>query len=65
MVLIAMWFFVLGLLTTGIGIYRSMSGKSSAEPDELSVLSWFLAWWIYLPIFTVRYIKHKINGKTL
>lgn len=65
MVLFAMWYFILGLITTGIGIYRNLTGKQVTEPDELSVLSWFLCWWVYLPIFTVRYIKYKINGKKL
>lgn len=65
MTLFAMWYFILGLLTTGIGVYRNLTGRQVAEPDELSVLSWFLCWWVYLPLFVVRYIKYKINGKKL
>lgn len=59
------WYFILGLITCGIGIYRNLTGRQVAEPDELSVLSWFIAWWAYLPLFVVRYIKSKINGKSL
>jgi len=65
MILFATWYFILGLLTCGIGVYRGITGKQSAEPDELSVLSWFLFWWVYLPIFLIRYIKYKVNGKSL
>jgi len=62
---IMMWYFLLGLFTTVIGIYRGIKGKQSSEPDDLTVFSWFLFWWIYLPIYLIRKIKYLIKGKNL
>lgn len=63
---LAMWYFIGGTLTSLIGIYRGLvKNKQSFEPDGLTSLSWFLLWWIWLPIFVVRFIKYKIKGKTL
>lgn len=55
------WYFVLGLLTMFIGVYRNFKKKQTSEPDELTVLSWFLLWWAWLPflIFRIIYLKVK------
>ena len=62
----AMWYFIGGLLTSIIGVYRGfIKGKQSSEPDELTSFSWFLIWFIWLPVFIFRWIKSKIKGKTI
>jgi len=55
------WYFLLGLMTMIIGVYRNLKNKQTTEPDELTVLSWFLLWWIWLPllIFRVIYLRFK------
>ena len=59
---LAMWYFIGGTVTSLIGIYRGMfKNKQSIEPDELTSLSWFLLWFIWLPTFLVGYIKQKIK----
>ena len=54
---IIMWYFIFGLVTSVIGVYRGVKGKQSAEPDELTSLSWFVVWWVWLPIFIVKFVK--------
>ena len=55
------WYFLLCLMTMIIGVYRNLKNKQTSEPDELTVLSWFLLWWIWLPllIFRVIYLRFK------
>jgi hypothetical protein len=55
------WYFLLGLMTMIIGVYRNLKNKQTSEPDELTVLTWFLFWWIWLPllIFRVIYLRFK------
>lgn len=62
---IAMWYFILGTFTVSIGTYRSITDKQSIPGNPLDALSWFIMWWVYLPIFIVRFIKYKIRGKQL
>ena len=57
----AEWYFIMGLITCVIGGYRSW--KYNIEQDELAGLSWFLVWWVYLPLFFVRTICLKIKSK--
>lgn len=58
-------YFVLGILTLALGSYRAYYGKQSLDIGPLDSMSWFLLWWIYLPIFCVRYVKYKIKGKSI
>lgn len=55
----AQWYFIMGLITAIIGGYRSW--RYDIEQDELTGLSWFLVWWVYLPYFIIRtgYLKMK------
>jgi hypothetical protein len=55
------WYFLLGLMTMIIGVYRNLKNKQTSEPDELTVFTWFLFWWIWLPllIFRVIYLRFK------
>ena len=63
---LAMWYFIGGTLTSLIGIYRGLiKNKQSFEPDDLTSLSWFLLWFIWLPILTFRYIKYRLKGKRI
>ena len=62
---ITMWYCLLGLITMLIGMYRGLTNKQATEANELDSISWFFAWWIYLPIFIVRYVKYKLMGKNL
>ena len=52
---VAEWYFIMGLLTSVIGIFRSIRGKQGTPTDELLALSWFIVWWIWLPIFIFRW----------
>jgi hypothetical protein len=55
------WYFLLGLMTMIIGVYRNLKNKQTSEPDELTVFTWFLFWWIWFPllIFRVIYLRLK------
>ena len=61
----AMWFCIGGTLTSVIGIYRGLRNKQSSEPDELTSFSWFLLWFIWLPVFIVRWVKYRLKGKKI
>lgn len=50
------WYFVLGIITMVIGGYRNVKGKQSFDADELTALSWFLCWWVWLPYFFVTQV---------
>lgn len=58
-------YIVFGLITVTIGSFRALTDKQSTDSGPLDSLSWFFAWFIYLPIFIVRFIKYKIKGKNL
>lgn len=58
---IAMWYAILGLITCVIGIYRSLKNKQSLPPDELTSLSWFMCWWIWLPVFVVKLVINLVK----
>jgi hypothetical protein len=55
------WYFLLGLMTMIIGVYRNLKNKQTSDPDELTVFSWFILWWVWLPllIFRVIYLRLK------
>ena len=55
------WYFLLGLMTMIIGVYRNLKNKQTSEPDELTVLTWFLFWWIWLPLLIFRVIYLRVN----
>jgi hypothetical protein len=55
----------MGVITLIIGSYRSYSGKQTLDSNPLDSVVWFLAWFIYLPVFCVRYVKYKIRGKSI
>jgi len=55
------WYFLLGLMTMIIGVYRNLKNKQTSEPDELTVLTWFLFWWIWLPLLIFRVIYLRIK----
>lgn len=55
----------MGFVTLSIGSYRAYAGKQSLESDPLDSLGWFFVWFIYLPIFCVRYVKYKVRGKSI
>jgi Na+/H+ antiporter NhaC len=59
------WYFFLGLTTMLIGVYRNLKNKQSSEPDELTVLTWFLLWWIWLPFLIFRVIYLKVKNKNV
>jgi hypothetical protein len=61
----ALFYLTMGFITLIIGSYRAYKGKQSTEPDALDSVSWFLVWFLYLPIFCVRYIKYKLRGKSI
>jgi hypothetical protein len=56
-----------GLLTCSIGICRSfMKNKQPIEPDELTLMSWFLLWWMWLPYLIIRWLYFFIfKGKSI
>lgn len=57
------WYFLLGLLTVFIGIYRYETGKQNLEIDFFFVYSWFIVWWVYIGIMIYNFIKKTINVK--
>jgi hypothetical protein len=59
------WYFFLGLTTMLIGVYRNLKNKQSSEPDELTVFSWFLLWWAWLPFLVFRVIYLKVKNKNV
>lgn len=63
---IAMWYCICGTITSLIGIYRGLiKNKQSSPPDELTSMSWFLLWFIWLPVFIVRWVKYRLKGKKI
>lgn len=58
-------YYFLGIVTVCIGAYRSAYNKQSIPAEALDTIAWFLLWWIYLPIFLIRYIKYKIKGRSI
>jgi len=58
-------YFAIGIITFAIGSYRTYLRKQSVEPDPLDSISWFLIWFIYLPVFCVRFVKYKLKGKSI
>lgn len=62
---IALIYFIGGLFTAFIGAFRAAKNKQTLPPSELDALSWFIMWWMYLPIFSFRWIKYKLRGKSL
>lgn len=61
----ALVYLFMGFITLMIGSYRTYLGKQSVEPDPLDSVSWFFVWFIYLPVFCVRYVKYKLRGKSI
>jgi Na+/H+ antiporter NhaC len=59
------WYFFLGLTTMLIGVYRNLKNKQSSEPDELAVLTWFLLWWIWLPLLIFRVVYLIVKNKNV
>ena len=64
-----MWYFMMGLFTSFLGIYRYIRNKQNSDPDELTVLSWFLFWWVWLGwligrsgYLAVRNFKRKVRN---
>lgn len=57
------WYFALGILTMLIGVYRNIKNKQSAEPDELTVFSWFMMWWVWLPFLIYRVIWSRLEKR--
>ncbi len=57
------WYFIMGILTVIIGIYRNLKGKQTFEPDELTTFSWFILWWVWLPYLGGRLFYTKIINK--
>ena len=57
------WYFLLGLMTMIIGVYRNLKNKQTSEPDELTVFTWFLFWWVWLPFLIFRVIYLRIKKK--
>ena len=55
----AMIYFFFGILTCIIGGYRAI--KYNYETDELTSLSWFYVWWIFLPILLVKLTIRRIK----
>lgn len=58
-------YYAMALVTVTIGSYRAYQGKQSIPPGPLDSVGWFLLWWIFLPIFIVKYVKAKIKGKSI
>jgi hypothetical protein len=63
--IIAEFYPLMGVLALLIGCYRAYTNRQSIEPDELTVFSWFILWWIWLPTLLVKYVIAKIGGRTL
>lgn len=61
---VAQWYFILGICTCLIGGFRAWKGKTE-DPADMDVWGWFLMWPVYLPIFSFRYIKAKLKGKSI
>lgn len=61
----ALIYLLLGFITLSIGSYRAYRGKQSVESDSLDSIGWFFMWFVYLPIFCVRYVKYKLRGKSI
>ena len=57
------WYFIMGLITSIIGIYRNLKNKQTFPPDDLTSLSWFWAWWAWLPYLGWRLFQTKILKK--
>ena len=60
-----MWYCILGAITTVIGSYRAATNKTSIPADPLDSVSWFIMWFMYLPLFSIRYVKYKFKGKKI
>ncbi len=56
-------YYLIGIITVAIGSYRAAMEKQSVPPGPLDSIGWYLLWWIFLPIFIVKYVKAKIKGK--
>lgn len=61
----AMWYLLLGIITVIIGTFRGVTNRQSTHSGPLDGIAWMFAWFIYLPIFVVRFIKYKLRGKKL
>lgn len=55
-----LWYFVAGLLTCVIAMYRNSRNKYLAPPNEMMMISYFLLPWIWLPVFVTRWLYYKI-----
>jgi hypothetical protein len=51
------WYLIFGFMTLFIGVFRGLRGKQHVEPDELTVLSWFLVWPIWLIVYFMTIVK--------
>lgn len=51
---IATWYLIFGFITIVWGTIRYLLGKNVAQPDELLFLSWFIVWFLFLPILIVK-----------
>ena len=56
-----MWYFIAGLATCIIALYRTTKNKYLAPPNEMMMISYFLLPWIWLPILVVRWVWFKIK----
>jgi hypothetical protein len=54
----AQWYAILGLFTCILGIYRAW--KYNIVQDELTVWTWFICWWFWLPSFVLRKLIIRI-----
>lgn len=60
-----LFYIMMGCITVVIGSFRALTSRQSTESTPLDSLSWFFVWFIYLPVFVVRYVKYKWRGKNL
>lgn len=54
---IAKWYLIFGFITIAWGTIRYLLGKNVSQPDELLFFSWFIVWFLFLPILIVKTAK--------
>lgn len=60
----ALIYFIGGLVTSLIAIYRYIRGKQAMAPGPMLAFSWFIFWWIWLPFLALRWLYYLIFKKT-
>ena len=53
------------LVTCAVSTFRAVRGRQAAPTPYQDVVTYVFAWWLFLPIFAVRWVKYRLRGQSI